>query len=181
MKRQNIIYATTQPLRRHLRGFILVACAVAGITSNLTAQGFAALMSNESSLMVGSWSGTRTENNPITGRPFTINFEFEFRSDGSYTQRAGFGRAVILDVQGTYSLRRGSKAGDPSFTHILNLVPLTAARTPSAEEVNSLQVADLPNIAETQQYVSFYNLAPAGAATLKDVRPGAESWGLQRH
>src|SRR4051794_19110240 len=122
---------TIEQRRRYLRGFIFVACAVAGVTSDLTAQTFAAFMSNESGLMVGSWSGTRTENNPITGRPFTINFEFEFRSDGTFTERAGFGRAVILDVQGTYSLRRGSKAGDPSFTHILNLVPETAARTPS--------------------------------------------------
>jgi hypothetical protein len=89
-------------------------------------------------------------------------------------------RATILQVEGRFSARRGSKPGDRSVTHILTLTPDKLLRAPSADELNALQVADLPNIERTEQYVFFYDLAPRGAATLQDTRPGAESWGLQR-
>jgi|SRR5436190_1188351 hypothetical protein len=163
-----------------VRGMIFLASALLGITGILHAQRYGGPAGSDSGRMVGSWSGTRTENNPITGRAFTINFDFQFRSDGTYTQRAGFGRATILVVEGTFSLRRGSKPDNANFTHILSLTPANTTKTPSPEEINALQVADLPNVDATEQYVFFYDLAPNGAATLKDVRPRAESWGLQR-
>ena len=130
--------------------------------------------------MAGRWSGTRSERNPVTGLPFTVNFEFQFNPDGSYTERAGFGRATILVVEGQYTLQPGHKPGDPSVTHILTLQPLSLVQQPSQTDLNSMNVADLPNVTATSQYVFFYNLAPAGAATLQDVRPGAETWGLRR-
>jgi hypothetical protein len=112
--------------------------------------------------------------------PYTINFEFQFRGDGTYSERAGFGRAVILELAGQYSARRGSKPGDPSVTHLLTLSPTSLTTRPSTDELRALQVADLPNLEATEQYVFFYNLAPAGAATLQDTRAGAETWGLRR-
>ncbi len=164
----------------HRRALLLFSCAVLGITCNVFAQEVHGYMNNEARQFVGTWSGTRTERNPITGRAFTINFEVEFRGDGTYTERAGFGRATILQVEGRFSARRAAKPGDPSVTHILSLAPENIVHSPSSEELNALQVADLPNVERTEQYAFFYNLAPRGALTLQDTRPGAETWGLHR-
>ncbi len=158
----------------------LFACAAVGFTCNAFAQGIGGYMSNEARQFVGTWSGTRSERNPITGRTYTINFEFQFRGDGTYSERAGFGRARILEVNGHFAARRGGKPGDRSVTHILALAPDDIVHTPSSEELSALQVADLPNVERTEQYAFFYNLAPLGALTLQDTRPGAETWGLKR-
>ncbi len=128
----------------------------------------------------GNWTGTRTERNPVTGLPFTINFEFAFNDDGTYFQRASFGRLTILEVEGRFNVRRASDPRDPTVTHLLELVPAKVIKMPSEQDLRALLVADLPNVERTSQYLGFYNLAPAGAATLRDTRAGSESWGLKR-
>jgi hypothetical protein len=138
------------------------------------------VMSADTQKFVGRWTGTRTGNDPVTGLPFTINFEFEFRSDGTYWQRAGYGRLAILELEGRFVARTGRKPGDPTITHVLGLTPTNIIKRPSADDLRHLQVADLPNVEATQQWVFFYNLAPAGAMTLQDTREGSETWGLRR-
>jgi len=127
----------------------------------------------------GAWQGTRSERNPINGQNFTINFAFEFRSDGTYSEEARFGRLVILKLDGRYLLQRASNRADPMFTHVLALSPGKPQVEPARDELRLLQIADLPNIERTEQWVYWYNLSPAGALSLKD-RNGGESWGLQR-
>ena len=127
----------------------------------------------------GEWRGTRSERNPVNGQTFTVNFTFDFRPDGTYQQIARIGRLTLLKLEGRYSLRPGRKPGNPSFTHILTLVPERLAEEPGRDELRLLQIADLPNVERTEQYAAFYDLAPAGGLTLQD-RAGGESWVLQR-
>ncbi len=127
----------------------------------------------------GTWRGQRSEHDAIRGGTFTINFEFEFAPDGTFRERAGLGSAVILELTGQYALVQGGKAGDPTVTHILMLAPRNLQRKPSEEELRLLQIADLPNINGTEQYVTFFNVAPAGGMSLEN-KAGGEAWGLER-
>jgi hypothetical protein len=129
--------------------------------------------------LTGEWRGTRSERNPINGQTFTVDFAFDFRSDGTYREVARLGRLTILSLEGTYSVRSGSKPGNPSFTQILSLAPVRLQTEPGRDELRLLQMASIPNVEKTEQYMAYYNLAPAGALTLQD-RSGGESWGLQR-
>lgn len=158
------------PMNKHIFGISTLLLSLAA-ASLLNAQGDRPLR--------GRWHGTRSERNPINGQTFTIDFAFEFKSDGTYVQEARLGRLTILKLKGGYTLQRGRKAGDPSYTHILSLRPGNVAVEPGRDELRLLQIAALPNVDPTDQYLFFYNLAPAGALTLQD-RSGGESWGLQR-
>jgi hypothetical protein len=84
-----------------------------------------------------------------------------------------------LKLQGNYSIERGRKPGDPSITHILTLVPSHLQTAPRQDDLQLLQIADLPNVERTEQYTFFYNLAPNGGLTLQN-RDGGESWGLRK-
>src|SRR5262249_3791919 len=88
----DVIGQTVNPLGSHainassrVRALLLFLCAALGFTCNVFAQRTGGSMSNEARQFVGTWSGTRTERNPITGRAYTVNFDFQFRSDGTYT------------------------------------------------------------------------------------------------
>jgi hypothetical protein len=138
------------------------------------------VMSPDAAKFFGRWSGTRTERNPVTGLPFTLNFEFEFRQNGTYTERAGFGRLIILELEGRYTVQRISDRRDPSATHSLELTPSAMTRKPTDQDLRAMMIAEIPNVEPTRQLASFYDLAPAGGLTLRDARPGSETWGLQR-
>jgi hypothetical protein len=129
--------------------------------------------------VTGDWQGTRSERNAITGGTFTVNFEFEFAPNGAFRETARLGSAVILRLTGQYSLMQGGKPGDPTVTHILLLAPQSFEVKPGIEELRLLQMADLPNVDETQQYVTFFNVAPAGGMSLEN-RAGGQAWGLER-
>jgi hypothetical protein len=153
-------------------------------TKFLRAGMLAALIGSGTKLMQaqdisGAWQGTRSERNAITGGTFTVNFEFQFAQDGTFRETARLGNAVILQLTGQYSLVRGGKAGDRTVAHILGLQPQKLEVKPSNEELRLLQMADLPNLDETQQYVTFFNVAPAGGMSLQN-RAGGENWGLKR-
>ncbi|MDQ2843585.1 MAG: hypothetical protein M3Y72_21595 [Acidobacteriota bacterium] len=129
--------------------------------------------------IAGEWRGTRSERNAITGATFTVNFDFHFANDGTYLESAALGGRVILKLAGGYSLSRGSKAGDRTVTHTLTLQPSQCEVTPDEQEVRLLQMADLPNVESTEQYVTFFNVAPAGGMSLQN-RAGGKTWGLKR-
>jgi len=129
--------------------------------------------------IAGEWRGTKSERNAINGQTFTIDFAFEFRSDGTYREIARLGNLTILDLNGTYAMRAGSKPGNPSYTHILSLAPNRIQVEPDRDEQRVLQMAAIPNLERTEQHMYYYNLAPAGGLTLQD-RNGGETWGLQR-
>lgn len=148
----------------------VVCVLVLGATGVLDAQ---------SGGLVGEWRGTKSERNAITGQTFTIDFAFEFRNDGTYREVARLGRLTILSVDGRYSVRAGRKPGDPSFNRILILAPNRAQVEPDRDELRLLQMAGIPSLEQSEQYMAYYNLAPAGGLTLQDTG-GGETWGLQR-
>lgn len=121
----------------------------------------------------------RSERNAISGGTFTVNFEFQFAADGTFRQTASLGSLAILRLTGQYSLVPGRRPGDPSVTHILTLAPRNVEVKPSQDELRLLMMADLPNLEGTQQYVQFFNLAPAGGMTLNNVASGG-GWGLKK-
>jgi hypothetical protein len=129
--------------------------------------------------IVGEWRGTRSERNAITGGTFTVDFTFQFAGSGEYRETARLGGAVVLKLTGRYALAPGGKPGDRTVTHILELEPRNLEVRPSRQELQLLQMADLPNVERTQQYVTFFNVAPAGGMSLENAA-GGESWGLKR-
>jgi len=148
----------------------------AGVLGALICSGATLMQAQDIS---GNWLGTRSERNAITGGTFTVDFEFQFAQDGSFRETARLGRAVILQLTGRYSLVRGGKPGDGTVTHILTLLPQNLEVKPSDQELRLLQMADLPNLERSQQYVTFFNVAPAGGMSLQN-QAGGESWGLKR-
>ena len=127
--------------------------------------------------LAGVWRGGRAEVNPYTGRTFTVEFAFEFRRDGTYVEQARFGRLQILKLEGRYSLQRGGKPGIPQLSHTLMLTPSEVQFKPGREELNMLEIAYIPNVSPTQQYVGF----SPNSLHLQDRSGGPDSsWGLQR-
>jgi hypothetical protein len=152
---------------------------ILGISTLLCLSALSLLRAQSDGRLPGRWQGNRSERNPRTGQTFTIELSFQFHSDGSYVEEARLGRLVILKLQGNYSIERGRKPGDPSVTHLLTLVPTQLQTAPAPEDLQLLQIADLPNVERTEQYTFFYNLAPYGGLTLQN-RDGGETWGLQK-
>ena len=152
---------------------------ILGISTLLCLATLSLLRAQSDGRLPGRWQGSRSERNPRTGQTFTIEFSFEFQSDGSYVEEARLGRLVILKLQGNYSIERGRKPGDPSVTHVLTLAPAHLQTAPGQEDLQLLQIADLPNVERTEQYMFFYNLSPGGGLTLQN-RDGGESWGLRK-
>jgi len=140
---------------------------------------FLAPRTSDAQNITGKWTGTRSERNAVTGGTFTVNFIFEFAQDGSYRETASLGNATILRAIGQYQLAQGSKPGYPTVTHVLRLSPQNFEVRPAGDELRLLQMAELPNISQTDQYVIFFNLAPAGGMSLEDTA-GGNSWGLRR-
>ena len=141
--------------------------------------GAASVLNAQPGGLIGEWRGTKSERNAINGQTFTIDFAFEFRSDGTYREVARLGRLTILALDGRYSVRAGSKPGNPSFTRILILAPNRLQMEPDRDELRLLQMAAIPNVERSEQYMAYYNLSPAGGLTLQDTG-GGETWGLQR-
>lgn len=127
----------------------------------------------------GAWRGSRSERNAFTGGTFTVNFEFQFAKNGTFRQTARLGSLVILQLTGKYSLTCGRRPGYPTVTHILSLAPRNIEVEPGRDELRLLQMADLPNIEATEQWVMFFNIAPAGGMSLQN-RAGGETWGMNK-
>ncbi len=147
---------------------VVLAIGFSCTASKLAAQGIA-----------GVWHGSRSDHNPLNGQMFTVNFIFWFNSNGTYEEQASFGSWTVLKLTGTYSLAAGRNPSDPTVTAILRLDPQSTETSPNEQALMLLQSADIPVADSTEQYVTFFNVAPLGGMSLKN-RNGGETWGLNR-
>lgn len=129
--------------------------------------------------IAGRWVGSRSERNPMNSQTFTVNFVFEFASDGTYREQASFGTWTVLRLSGSYQLSRGRNPSDPTVSHVLSLRPQQVETAPNEQAKMLLDTACVANTDSTQQYVTFFNVAPLGGMSLHNVE-GGESWGMNR-
>jgi hypothetical protein len=129
--------------------------------------------------LVGTWAGRRAEVDPGTRQSFTINFTFDFRTDGTYRYSATEGGRQVLELRGRYTVRQAgiyNFGGTRVPRYLLALSPEAFTKQPSAHDLFHLTSAALPNI-EPSSHVLFFD--SPGSANL-DGRPGPERWGFNR-
>ncbi len=141
--------------------------------------GIAATQGLHAQSIAGHWQGSRTGRNPMNGTPFTVNFVFDFGGDGSYREEVSFGTWKILQLTGIYQLGPGRKSDDPTITNILSLRPQDVQTAPNEQVKMMLEAACVANTDATDQYVTFFNVAPLGGMMLKNTA-GGDTWGMNR-
>jgi hypothetical protein len=116
--------------------------------------------------IVGSWHGTKGENDPTNGSALTLNFTFTFGSDGSYTENAYFGGSKAMSANGSYQQNGNQLSFSPN-----------ECKFPTGLE-NKVKLFPIPNDTTMTYATSFSPWGSQSQISLKDAGSN-DQWGLK--
>ena len=106
----------------------------------------------------------------------SLEFHFLFSAKGQYAESASGRSGTVMEASGTYTIRPGSKRGDPSFRNVIEFSPSECRFMGDGKLLAG--PFPIPMDRKAEYYIS---LSPgAGGQLTLESTTGSDSWGLKQ-
>lgn len=131
-----------------------------------------------SATLAGTWSGGKTQNDPVHGGFLVMEFRFSFMSNGTYQETATMAGRQVMTAAGTYTVARARKQDDRSMTNRLEFMP-TECRFASEALEETVKLFPIPKDRVLSVYIGLGSAEGGSHMTLEDMSQGGDSWSLK--